>query len=136
MVYIASSESCEPKRFVRCWNKVERKYIQEQQPNQFHCYNQNMDFVSRMDCTWSSAGLYLNEKMVVVPACLKGSIKTTDHRPTDYRRIDPPTTYHLPTDPPTHRPLYPPTHRLTIIKIVYTENQIQNMLLTLILGIS
>ena len=32
VVYVASSESCEPKRFVRCWNKVKRKYIQEQQP--------------------------------------------------------------------------------------------------------
>ena len=48
-VYIASSESCQPKRFVRCCNKIERKYIQEQQPNQFHCYNQNMGFVNRMD---------------------------------------------------------------------------------------
>ena len=43
------SESCQPKRFVWCWNKVERTYIQEQQPNQFHCYNQNMGFVNRMD---------------------------------------------------------------------------------------
>ena len=48
-VYIASSESSEPKRFVRRWNKVERKYIQEQQPTQFHCYNQSMSFVKRMD---------------------------------------------------------------------------------------
>ena len=24
-IYIASSESCEPNRFVRCWNKVEKK---------------------------------------------------------------------------------------------------------------
>ena len=47
-VYIAFSESCEPNRFVCCWNKVERKYIQEQQPNQFHSYNQNMGFVNRM----------------------------------------------------------------------------------------
>ena len=31
-IYIASSESCETKRFVGCWNKVEKKYIQEQQP--------------------------------------------------------------------------------------------------------
>ena len=68
MVYTASFESCEPKRFVRCWKKVERKYIQEQQPNQFHSYNQNMGFASRMDqnvvkfsigtqmkkCWWSS----------------------------------------------------------------------------------
>ena len=48
-VYIASSESCEPKRFSRCWDKVERKCVQEQQPNQFHCYKQNMGFVNRMD---------------------------------------------------------------------------------------
>ena len=46
--YTASSESCEPKRFVWCWNKVERKYVKEQ-PNQFHCYNQTMGFVNRMD---------------------------------------------------------------------------------------
>ena len=48
-IYIASSESCEPKRFSRCWNKVERKYIQEQQPNQFQCFNQIMGFINRMD---------------------------------------------------------------------------------------
>ena len=29
-VYITSSESSKPKRFVRRWKKVERKYIQEQ----------------------------------------------------------------------------------------------------------
>ena len=29
-VYIVSSESSKPKRFVRHWKKVERKYIQEQ----------------------------------------------------------------------------------------------------------
>ena len=32
-LYMASFQSCEPKRFVRCQNKVKRKYIQEQQPN-------------------------------------------------------------------------------------------------------
>ena len=48
-VYIASSKSCEPKRLVRCWNKFERKHIREQQPNQFHCCNQNMGFANRMD---------------------------------------------------------------------------------------
>ena len=26
-----------------------KKYIQEQQSNQIHCYDQNMDFVNRMD---------------------------------------------------------------------------------------
>ena len=32
-VYIVSSKSSEPKRFVRSWNKVGTKYIQEKQPN-------------------------------------------------------------------------------------------------------
>ena len=49
MVCIASSKSCKPKRFVSCSNKVERKYTQEQKPSQFHCYNQNMGFVNRID---------------------------------------------------------------------------------------
>ena len=49
MICIASSESCELKRFVPCWNIVEKKYIQEQQPNNFHFYNENMGFVNRMD---------------------------------------------------------------------------------------
>ena len=48
-VYISSSKSCEAKRFAWCWNKFERKYIQEQQADEFHCYNQNMEFVNRMD---------------------------------------------------------------------------------------
>ena len=47
-VYIASSKFSEPKRFVRDLNKVEGKYIQEQQLNQFHCYNKNRSF-ERMD---------------------------------------------------------------------------------------
>ena len=53
----------------------------------------------------------------------KGFIKTTDHRPTH-----PPTNHlpltHQPTDPPT---TYPPIHRLTIIEVVKTEDQIQNI---------
>ena len=43
-VYIASSKFSEPKRFLRRLNKVEGKYIQEQQLNQFHCYNKNKVF--------------------------------------------------------------------------------------------
>ena len=43
------AELCQPKRFVWCWNKVEINYIQEQQPSQFHFYNQNMSFVNRME---------------------------------------------------------------------------------------
>ena len=49
VVYIASYESCEPKRLSRLCNKVERKYIQEQQRNQIYCYNQNMGFFNRID---------------------------------------------------------------------------------------
>ena len=48
VVYIAFTESFKPMRFVQCWQKVERKYIQEQQPNQFHCYNLKMGFANRM----------------------------------------------------------------------------------------
>ena len=48
-VYIASSKFSEPKRFVRCMNKVERKYIEKQQLNQFHCYNKNRVFFEKMD---------------------------------------------------------------------------------------
>ena len=47
-VYIASSKFSEPKRFVRHLNKVEGKYIQKQQLNQFHYYNKNRGF-ERMD---------------------------------------------------------------------------------------
>ena len=46
---IAPYDSCEPKRFSRCCNKVKRKHVQEQQPNKIHCYNQNMGFVNRID---------------------------------------------------------------------------------------
>ena len=66
---MASSESCEPKRFVRCWKKIEKKNVQEQQPNRFHCYNQNMGFVNRMD-QYVPKYWYPNEKMVVVSVCL------------------------------------------------------------------
>ena len=35
------------------------KYIQVQQPNQFHCYNQNMRFEDRMD---QKVNKYIDEK--------------------------------------------------------------------------
>ena len=39
-VYIISNcLGSQPSRSVRRWNKVERKYIQAEQPNQFHVYN-------------------------------------------------------------------------------------------------
>ena len=49
-VYIASNcLSSKPTRNVQRWSKIERKYIQVLQPNQFHCYNQCMGYVDRMD---------------------------------------------------------------------------------------
>ena len=64
-------ELCQPKRFVRCWNKVERKYIQEQQPNQFHFYNQNMGFVNRMEQNVTKCRIGIRmKKMVMVHVCL------------------------------------------------------------------
>ena len=33
-----------------------KKYIKEQQPNQFRCYNQNMGFVNRMDQNGGGGG--------------------------------------------------------------------------------
>ena len=72
MICIASSESCELKRFVPCWNIVEKKYIQEQQPNNFHFYNENMGFVNRMDKNVvTSVGIQM-KKMMAVPVCLIG----------------------------------------------------------------
>ena len=41
-LYIASSGSCQP-------SEVERKYIQEQEPNQSQSYSQNMSSVKRTD---------------------------------------------------------------------------------------
>ena len=73
-IYIASSESCEPKRFVWCWKKVEIKYIQEQRPNQFQFYNYNIDFVNTMDQIVTTY-LYPHEKIAVVPVCLSGRFR-------------------------------------------------------------
>ena len=38
-------------------DKVERKYIQEQRPNKFYCYNQNMVLSTEWIRTWPSTGL-------------------------------------------------------------------------------
>ena len=37
-----------------------KKYIQEQQPKQFHCYNQNMGFVNRME-QWPGIGIRMKK---------------------------------------------------------------------------
>ena len=50
-----------------------------------------------------------------------GFIKTTDHRPTDYRPTYPPTTYQLPADPLT---TYPPTTDRLLSTYVKIEAQI------------
>ena len=78
MVYIGSSKSCEPKRFVRCWNKVERKQpktatklIPLKRPEHGFC-QQNGPRRSQMQ-DW-----YPNEKLVVVPVCLNGRCFSQD----------------------------------------------------------
>ena len=73
MVYIASYESCEPKKFSRSSNKVERNYFQEQQPNQIHGYNQNMGLVNKMGQSVASyKWRYPDGEIVVVPICVNG----------------------------------------------------------------
>ena len=49
------------------------------------------DFVQSLESNYLKDGSNIKPSEV-------GFIKTTDHRTTDYRL---PTTYHLPTDPPT-----------------------------------
>ena len=48
-LYIASSKFSERKRFVRRLNKIEGKHIQEQQLNQFHCFNKSRVFFERIE---------------------------------------------------------------------------------------
>ena len=79
-VNTASSKSFKPKRFTRRLNKVEGKYIQKQQLNQFHCYNKNMELVDRMDQNVAKCRIdgYPNERIVVVPFCLNGRCCSTE----------------------------------------------------------
>ena len=72
VVYIASSKSYEPKRFARRLKKVERKYIREQQLNQFHCYNQNMS--TEWTRTWQRTGLISEWKNGGGPILLEQSM--------------------------------------------------------------
>ena len=70
-VYIASSKFSEPKKFVRCMNKVEGKYIEKQQLNQFHCYNKSRVFFRKDGPErFQVQDWYPNEKIVMVPVCL------------------------------------------------------------------
>ena len=46
-----------------------KKNIQEQQPNQLHCYNKNMGFVNRMEQNVAKYW-YPNEKIVMALVCL------------------------------------------------------------------
>ena len=48
-----------------------KKNIQEQQPNQFHCYNQSMGFLNRIDQNLARYW-HPNDKMMVAPTCLNG----------------------------------------------------------------
>ena len=66
---MTSSESCEPKRFVRCWNKVYLRTITKSilllQPEHGFCQQNGPECGQAQDC-------YPNEKMVVVLVCLNG----------------------------------------------------------------
>ena len=53
-----------------------------------------------------------------------GFLKTTNHRPTNYRPTNPPITYHLPTDLPT---TYPRTTDRLLSTYVEIEDQILHM---------
>ena len=67
MVYIASSKSSEPKRFVQRFNKVERKYIQQKQPllqPEHGICRQNGPELGQGQ-SW-----YVNEKLMVILVCL------------------------------------------------------------------
>ena len=49
-----------------------KKYIYSRATtNQFHCFNQNLDFVNRMDQSVTKYW-YLNEKMAMIPVCSNG----------------------------------------------------------------
>ena len=61
-IYRNMRDSCESKRFVQSWNKVERRYIQEQQPNKFQYCNQKMDLSIEWTRTWPSTGLLPKSK--------------------------------------------------------------------------
>ena len=61
-VYIVSYESCKPKKFSRCCNKVERNCIQEQQSNQIHCYNQNMGLSTEWTLAWPVTRLVFSRR--------------------------------------------------------------------------
>ena len=49
-VYIASNSiPSQSTELVCCCNKIDQKFIQTSQPNQFHCCNQGMGFIKEMD---------------------------------------------------------------------------------------
>ena len=55
------------------YSKLYSKYIQEQQPNEFDCYNQDMGFVKKNRPERGQVqDWYPNEKIVVVPIGLNG----------------------------------------------------------------
>ena len=71
MIYVAFSESYEPKRFIRCWNKVEKNIFISNNQISSTVTTRTWVFVNRMDQNVAKYW-YSNEKMVVVPVCLNG----------------------------------------------------------------
>ena len=113
-----------PESLLNCFSKIYENYIKNHIINSMNNYIS--PYVSAYRKGYNSQHVLIrlleewrhldNNKVVggVFMDLSKGFIKTTDHRPTDYRPTEPPTTYHLPTDPPT---TYQPTHRLAIINL-------------------
>ena len=71
-VCVASSKFSEPKRFVGCLNKVEGKYIQENNQINSRVTIRTWDFPTEWPERFQVQDWYLNEKMVVVTVCLNG----------------------------------------------------------------
>ena len=56
VIYIASSKSCQPKRFVRRWNRVGKRYIQEQQQNHGFCQWNGQECGQVLVSEWKNGG--------------------------------------------------------------------------------
>ena len=70
---MASSESCEAKRFVRCWSNVDRKYIKKQQTKSISLLQPEHGFCQQNGPECGQVqDWYPNEEMVVVSICLNG----------------------------------------------------------------
>ena len=56
MICVASSKSCEPKRLVRRWNRVGKKYFQKQQWNHGICQWNGQECGQVLVSQWKNSG--------------------------------------------------------------------------------